>query len=59
VRDAALDVRHGRSITITARRRIDATADGEIVRLTSPLHITVSDDALRVVAAAAALQPID
>jgi diacylglycerol kinase family enzyme len=59
VRDAALDVRHGRSITITAHRRIDATADGEIVRLPSPLRVTVSDDALRVVTGAPTLHSID
>jgi diacylglycerol kinase family enzyme len=48
VRDRAMDVLHSRSMTLDAARRIDATADGEVVRLRPPVEVGVRDAALRV-----------
>jgi diacylglycerol kinase family enzyme len=48
VRDPALQVFHTRTLTLDARRAIDATADGEVLRLVPPVRVTVQDDALRV-----------
>ncbi|HSJ05412.1 MAG TPA: diacylglycerol kinase family protein [Longimicrobiales bacterium] len=48
VRDSALQVLHTRTLTLDARRAIDATADGEVVRLVPPVRVTVRDAALRV-----------
>jgi diacylglycerol kinase family enzyme len=48
VRDSALDVLHTRQLTLDSSHRIDATADGEVLRLRPPVHVGVRDDALRV-----------
>lgn len=48
VRDRALEVRHTRELTLDSRHRIDATADGEVLRLRAPVHVGVQDDALHV-----------
>jgi diacylglycerol kinase family enzyme len=48
VRDRALDVLHSRIMTLDAARRIDATADGEVLRLQPPVEVGVRDAALRV-----------
>lgn len=48
VRDPALQVLHTRTLTVDARKAIDATADGEVLRLVPPVRVTVRDDALRV-----------
>ena len=48
IRDEAIEVFHARRITIRSKRRLDATADGEIFRLSPPVEITVRDRALRV-----------
>ena len=55
VRDEALEVLHTRALALTARRTIDGTADGEIVRLQPPLDVAVRDATLRVVVRDAAL----
>ena len=49
VRDEALEVLHTRAVRFSASRPIDATADGEVLRLPSPLRVTIRDAALRVV----------
>jgi diacylglycerol kinase family enzyme len=49
VRDPALEVLHTRDVRFTAARPIDATADGEVLELSSAVRVTVRDDALRVV----------
>ncbi|HSJ15232.1 MAG TPA: diacylglycerol kinase family protein [Longimicrobiales bacterium] len=48
VRDPALEIFHARRITLHARRRLDATADGEIFRLAPPVEIAIRDRAVRV-----------
>jgi diacylglycerol kinase family enzyme len=48
VRDRALDVVHSRAMTLDSAHRIDATADGEVVRLQPPVEVGVRDAALRV-----------
>jgi diacylglycerol kinase family enzyme len=50
VRDRALEVLHTRDLTLDARRRLDATADGEVLRLQPPVQVRIRDDALRVMA---------
>lgn len=47
--DPALEVIHARRLLVRARRRVGATLDGEVLRLTPPLFVAVQDDALRVV----------
>jgi diacylglycerol kinase family enzyme len=49
VRDAALDVLHTRYLTLDGHSRVDATADGEVLRLATPVSVAVRDDVLRVV----------
>jgi diacylglycerol kinase family enzyme len=49
VRDRALEIVHGRALTVDSSHRIDATADGEVLRLQPPVTIEVQDGALRVV----------
>jgi diacylglycerol kinase family enzyme len=51
VRDHALDVLHTRALTLHSRHRIDATADGEVLRLATPVEVGVRDAALRVLVA--------
>ena len=48
VRDPALEVFHTRRLTLHARHRIDATADGEIFRLHPPVEIELVEGGLRV-----------
>jgi diacylglycerol kinase family enzyme len=48
VRDDALEIMHTRQLVLDASRRIDATADGEVLRLQPPVAVGVRDDALRV-----------
>jgi undecaprenyl-diphosphatase len=48
VQDPALEIFHARRITLHARRRLDATADGEIFRLEPPVEIAIRDRAVRV-----------
>jgi diacylglycerol kinase family enzyme len=46
--DPAVEILHTRTLTLHARHRIDATADGEILRVHPPVEIAVRDAALRV-----------
>jgi diacylglycerol kinase family enzyme len=39
---------HSRAMTLDSAHRIDATADGEVVRLQPPVEVGVRDAALRV-----------
>jgi diacylglycerol kinase family enzyme len=48
VRDRALEVFHARDITLTARRHLDGTSDGELVRLDPPIRTGVRDQAVRI-----------
>jgi diacylglycerol kinase family enzyme len=48
VRDRALEVLHTRSLTIDSGHRIDATADGEVMRLQPPVEVGLRDGALHV-----------
>jgi diacylglycerol kinase family enzyme len=48
VRDRALEILHLRRLVVDSRRRIDATADGEVLRLQPPVEVGVRDAALRV-----------
>jgi undecaprenyl-diphosphatase len=48
VRDRAMEIFHTRRITLRARHRLDATADGEIFRLGAKVEIGVRDQAVRV-----------
>lgn len=48
VRDPELEVFHARAVTLHARHRIDATADGEIFRVSPPVEIRIDATALRV-----------
>lgn len=48
VRDRRLEVLHARSLVLDSGHRIDATADGEVLRLRPPVEVGVKDDALRV-----------
>lgn len=48
VRDRRLEVLHARSLALDSGHRIDATADGEVLRLRPPVEVGVRDDALRV-----------
>jgi diacylglycerol kinase family enzyme len=52
VRDPELEIVHGRSVVLDSPHRIDATADGEPLRLHTPVRLGVRDRALRVVAGA-------
>jgi diacylglycerol kinase family enzyme len=49
VRDRALEVLHGRALVVDSDHRVDATADGEVLRLQPPVEVGVRDGALRVV----------
>jgi diacylglycerol kinase family enzyme len=49
VRDDALEMLHTRTLTLAARHTIDATADGEVLKLPARVVVTVRDDALRIV----------
>jgi diacylglycerol kinase family enzyme len=48
IRDPALEVLNTRTLTVDSHRLIDATADGEVLRLRPPLDVGVRDDALLV-----------
>jgi diacylglycerol kinase family enzyme len=48
IRDRALDILHTRELSVDSRHRIDATADGEVLRLQPPVTVSVRDGALRV-----------
>lgn len=48
VRDPALEVFHTRRLTLHARHRVDATADGEVFRLHPPVEIELATSGLRV-----------
>lgn len=48
VRDPSLEVLHGRRLVVDAPHRVDATADGEMLRLRTPVAVSVEDAALRV-----------
>ena len=48
VRDRALEVFHARDITLTARRHLDGTSDGELIRLASPIRAGVRDRAVQI-----------
>jgi diacylglycerol kinase family enzyme len=48
IRDTALEILHTRSLVLDAAHRIDATADGEVLRLQPPVSVSVRDDDLRV-----------
>ncbi|CAN5894291.1 hypothetical protein BH23GEM9_BH23GEM9_33240 [soil metagenome] len=49
VRDRALEILHTRGLLVDSHHRIDATADGEVLRLQPPVEVGVRDGALRVV----------
>jgi diacylglycerol kinase family enzyme len=49
IRDRALEIFHTRELVVDSSRLIDATADGEVLRLRGPVTVCVLDDALRVV----------
>lgn len=57
VRDRALDVLQTRSLTVDSRHRIDATADGEVLRLMAPVEVRLEDAALRVLSGP--VHPVD
>lgn len=46
--DRNLEILHARQFAVSAHRDIDATADGEVLRLVPPVVLGVRDDALRV-----------
>lgn len=48
VRDRHIEILHARSLAVGAAHRIDATIDGEAMRLQPPVHIAVKDAALNV-----------
>jgi diacylglycerol kinase family enzyme len=48
VRDRSLEVFHTRVLTLDSSHLIDATADGEVLRLHPPVSVRVDDQALRV-----------
>jgi diacylglycerol kinase family enzyme len=48
VRDRALEVLHARAMTLDSPHRIDATMDGEVVRLQPPVEVGIRDAALHV-----------
>lgn len=50
VRDRLLEVLHSRHISLDSHHRVDATADGEVLRLQPPITVGIRDDALRIVA---------
>jgi diacylglycerol kinase family enzyme len=50
VRDRHIEILHARSLAVNAAHRIDATIDGEAMRLQTPVHIAVKDAALKVLA---------
>jgi diacylglycerol kinase family enzyme len=58
-RDPELEVIHTRQFVLDSKHRIDATADGEVLRLSAPVRGGVRDDALRVVTLRAAPEPYD
>jgi diacylglycerol kinase family enzyme len=51
VRDRALEVFHARDMTLTTRRPLDGTSDGELIRPVSPVRIGVRDRAVRIMRA--------
>lgn len=48
IRDRLLEVMHTRRLELDSHHRVDATADGEVLRLRPPVRIGIRDDALRV-----------
>jgi diacylglycerol kinase family enzyme len=48
IRDRALEILNTRALTVDSGHRIDATADGEVLRLQPPIDIGIRDDALSV-----------
>lgn len=44
--DPALEVFHARALTLRAQHRVDATADAEIFRVTSPVEIEIVPEGL-------------
>lgn len=54
VRDRALEVFQTRELTIYSSKPLDGTTDGELMRLSSPVKITVRDHAVKVLRAAPA-----
>lgn len=54
VRDPALEVLHTGTLVLESRHRLDATADGEVLRLRPPIEVGVRPAALRVLAGPAA-----
>jgi diacylglycerol kinase family enzyme len=49
IRDRALEILHTRELLVDSSHRIDATADGEVLRLQPPVRVAIRDHALRVV----------
>lgn len=49
VRDRALDVLHAREVRVASPHAIDATMDGELRRLGSPVRVNLRREALRVI----------
>jgi diacylglycerol kinase family enzyme len=48
IRDRALEILNTRALTVDSGHRIDATADGEVLRLQPPVNVGIRDDALSV-----------
>jgi diacylglycerol kinase family enzyme len=48
IRDRALEILNTRTLTVDSSHRIDATADGEVLRLQPPVNVGIRDDALSV-----------
>jgi hypothetical protein len=54
VRDDALEVLHTQSLALDSAHRLDATADGEVLRLRPPVQVGVRPAALRALVGPAA-----